>query len=65
MENRKCMHICARAHLNFVKNFMVFFSANTEKWDLDYLAIDITNPSLSYYEAPGLFLVDVGFCSKN
>ena len=41
------------------------FRAHTELWDLDSFENEVINPALRYYEAPGLFLVDLGYCSKD
>ena len=43
----------------------LFLRTNTELWDLNSFESEIINPVLSYYYSrPGLFLVDVGYCSK-
>ena len=39
----------------------------TELWELNSLETQLIDPTLAFgsYYAPGMFLVDLGFCSKN
>ena len=39
----------------------------TELWELNSLESQIIDPTLeyAYYYTPGMFLVDMGFCSRN
>ena len=54
-------HIWSREGFTFIFTF----SSNTELWEMDSFEYQIINPILLYYDAPGLFLVDVGYCSEN
>ena len=40
-------------------------SSNVELWDFESLESNKKGVYLHRYEFPGLFLVDIGFCSKN
>ena len=58
-DHRKCV-------FEHFKNSILFSRTNTELWELDSFESEIINPTLSTnYRYFGLFLVDVGYCSKN
>ena len=46
---------------------ILYLSMLTELWDFDSLESKIIDPKLPHrtYAHPGLFLVDMGFCSNN
>ena len=46
--------------------FKTYFRTRTELWKLDALEGKIINEEMSgHYRFVGVFLVDIGFCSKN
>ena len=58
VDQRKCKFI------SVLFNFIL--STNTELLELNSFESEIIGPTLSiYYSSPGLFLVEVGYCSKN
>ena len=61
VEDRKCKFERAQNKIYLT----LFSSVVTELWELDSFERQTINPTLSGYYAPGLFLVDIGYCSKN
>ena len=58
VDQRKCTF--ERYRINCI------FSMLTELWELDSFENQIIDPTVpTDYRAPGLFLVDIGFCAKN
>ena len=67
MHHRKCiLKLNPQSDLYHMSYMTLFLSMITELWELDSFKNQIINRTLSTnYIMPGLFLVDIGYCSKN